>query len=92
MNKRKYSIPNNRYERLLNLLGDCAYSWNCMSITCWDDILIKFGCLWFVKIDDDDESVNESTNDVIVNKSTNDIEFTTKRELYNYLGIGVKWI
>lgn len=39
MNKRNYSIPNNRYERYLNKL--CNYSWNEMTKTGWDR-LYKF--------------------------------------------------
>ena len=62
MNKRTYSIPNNRYDRYLNELRNRA--WNCMSKTGWDYTLYKFG-----RVVDDNESIN---NEIIGDESTND--------------------
>ncbi len=57
LNKRKYSIPNNRYERYLNELRDRA--WNCMSKTDWNVALYEFGRVRFGKSADDDDSQSE---------------------------------
>ncbi len=57
LNKRKYSIPNNRYERYLNKLRDRA--WNCMSKTGWNVALYEFGRVRFGKSADDDDSQSE---------------------------------
>ena len=64
MNKRKYSIPNNRYERHLNSLRDRA--WNEMSIANWDDVLYKFGRVRFGKTDDSQREVLEENDEYII--------------------------
>ena len=54
LNKRTYSIPNNRYERYLNKLRGIA--WNEMTKTCWNELLSNFGNVIFGKIDKDDSN------------------------------------
>lgn len=47
MKKRHYSIPNNQYERYLNILRKKA--WNGMSKTDWAYKLYKYGHVRFCK-------------------------------------------
>ena len=77
LNKRKYSIPNNRYERYLNRLRNEA--WNETNKYMLDDILYKYGRIRFGKTDDDDtmyyalyESDECISDDDISDESTDD--------------------
>ena len=71
LRKRNYSIPNNRYERHLNILRDIA--WNCMSKTKWDETLYKFGYVRFGKYDDNDDDTSYS---ITADESANDTSYS----------------
>ena len=62
MNKRKYSLPNNRYERYLNHLGNNI--WNEMTKTNWYNILCRFWCVQFGKSYNDREEEESYEEDL----------------------------
>ena len=80
LKKRNYSIPNNRYERHLNILRDIA--WNDMSKTNWDKTLYKFGYVRFGKSVDDDEYVVDTSYSATADEPVNESITNEKRIIY----------